>query len=245
MRLRLLTYNIHKAIGVDGRFAPERIIDILRHHDADIVLLQEVDRHAPRSGRLDLASYLARNLRYPYRAVSMNVSLKKGWYGNATLTRHPIGRQRNVDLTIGQMKRRGAQHTRIELVTPDGRRPIDVFNVHLSLIAEAREKQVQRLLELPDLAGLPADEPCIIAGDMNDWRGLLRRPLGAAGFLPATERQPHRRRALATFPSFAPVGGLDRVYYRGPLQRLHAATSRLAIARVASDHLPIIVDFEL
>ena len=59
MKIRVLSYNIHKAIGVDRRFAPERIIEVLRHHEADIVMLQEVDRHAGRSKHLDLASVIA------------------------------------------------------------------------------------------------------------------------------------------------------------------------------------------
>src|SRR5574341_138499 len=71
MRVRVLSYNIHKGIGVDRRFDPQRIIEILRHHSAHIVLLQEVDRHAERSNRLDLASLIARALEYPYRSVGM------------------------------------------------------------------------------------------------------------------------------------------------------------------------------
>ena len=49
MRIRVLSYNIHKAIGVDGRFTPQRIVEILEHHNADIALLQEVDRGVPRT----------------------------------------------------------------------------------------------------------------------------------------------------------------------------------------------------
>ncbi|MGE3181508.1 MAG: endonuclease/exonuclease/phosphatase family protein, partial [Phycisphaerae bacterium] len=46
MHLKLLTYNIHKAIGVDRQFSPERIVEIIEHYDPDICLLQEVDRGA-------------------------------------------------------------------------------------------------------------------------------------------------------------------------------------------------------
>src|SRR5215510_12941379 len=91
MRFRVLTYNIHKAIGVDGQFAPARIVEIIRYHNPDLVLLQEVDRHALRSERMDLASVVGRALEFPYRAVSMNVHMKVGRYGNATLSRFPIG----------------------------------------------------------------------------------------------------------------------------------------------------------
>jgi len=246
MRLRVLTYNIHKAIGVDGKFAPERIVEVLRHHDADIVLLQEVDRGAPRSNHLDLASLLARELQYRYRAVGMNVSLRKGRYGNATLSRFPIGRQRNIDLTISWRKRRGAQHTRFHI--PNGSEPIglDVFNVHLGLSETERRKQMARLLSTPDVLGLGPSESCIIAGDMNDWPGLLkRRHFEPAGFQCATNHRPGSRWSIKSFPSRAPTSGLDKVFYRGNLRPLHAHRSRLKLARVASDHLPVMVEFEI
>jgi endonuclease/exonuclease/phosphatase family metal-dependent hydrolase len=246
MRFRLLTYNIHKAIGVDRRFAPERIAEVLRHHNADLVLLQEVDRGAPRSNRLDLASTLARELSYTYRATSMNVTLKKGRYGNATLSRFPIGRQYNIDLTVGRRKKRGAQHTRLHV--PNGSKPIDidVFNVHLGLSARERLEQVSHLLNSGGVADLSDKIPTIIAGDMNDWRNVLKRSrFRPRGFRCATNRRSGWRRSIKTFPSYAPAGGLDKVFYRGKIRALYAHRSRLDLARIASDHLPIIVDFEV
>lgn len=247
MRFRLLTYNIHKAIGVDRRFDPDRIIGILEHHDADIVLLQEVDRGVPRSNHLDLASHFARALRYDYRAVGMNVFLKKGKYGNATLTRFPIGRQRNIDLTVRRRKRRGAQHARITLpeTGPNGPATVDVFNIHLGLSALERRRQVARLLAWPDMVGLDSIQSCIIAGDMNDWRGVLkRRHFTKAGFSCATNRRPGSRWSIKTFPSYAPSGGLDKIFYRGPLRLIRAFRSRLRLAQIASDHLPVIAEFD-
>lgn len=246
MRFRVLTYNIHKAIGVDRRFAPERIVEVIRHHNPDLVLLQEVDRHALRSERLDLASVVGRALEYPYRAVSMNVHMKLGKYGNATLSRFPIGRQRHIDLTIAWRKRRGAQHTCVHI--PNGSQviDIDIFNVHLGLSAGERRVQMRRLMAAPDFAHVPDDRPVIVAGDMNDWRGVLRRAcFDAAGFRCATNSKPGSKWSIRTFPSYAPTGGLDKVFYRGPLIALHAHRSRLKLARVASDHLPVIVDFEM
>ena len=246
MRFTLLTYNIHKAIGVDGEFDPERIVEILRHHDADIALLQEVDRGVPRSRGMDLASYLARNLEYHYRAVGMNVFLKKGKYGNATLSRYPIGRQRNIDLTIGRRKRRGAQHTRVRILAQPRAVAVDLFNVHLGLTAALRRRQVRRLLATGDLAHVPPETPCIIAGDMNDWVGALKRQcFDPAGFACATNRRPGSRWSIKTFPSYAPTGGLDKVFYRGSLRLIHVACRRLKLARVASDHLPVIAEFEV
>ncbi len=245
MHFRLLTYNIHKAIGVDRRFEPDRIVEILRHHEADVLLLQEVDRGVPRSRHLDLAHHLARRLQYEYRAVGMNVYLRKGQYGNATLSRYPIGRQRNIDLTIGRRKPRGAQHTRITVPIASGH-GVEVFNIHLSLTARLRRQQVRRLLATGDVARIDPETPCIIGGDTNDWRGALRRPFfEQAGFQCATNRRPGSRGAIKTFPSFAPTGGLDKVFFRGALTLRRVHRSRLKLARVASDHLPVICEFEI
>jgi endonuclease/exonuclease/phosphatase family metal-dependent hydrolase len=101
MELKIATYNIHRAIGLDRRFKPERIVEILNKLDADIVLLQEVDEGAPRSRELNLAKELAQSCDYPYYALGHNVTLRKGYYGNATLSRFPIIRERNIDFTIG------------------------------------------------------------------------------------------------------------------------------------------------
>jgi endonuclease/exonuclease/phosphatase family metal-dependent hydrolase len=123
---------------------------------------------------------------------------------------------------------------------------VDVFNVHLGLSARERRVQVRRLLGAPDFAHVPEHRPVIVAGDMNDWRGQLRRAcFDCAGFRCATNRRPGSRWSIRTFPSYAPTGGLDKVFYRGPLIALHAYRSRLSMARVASDHLPVIVDFEV
>lgn len=242
--LRVLTYNIHRAIGVDRRFRPERIAAIVRHHEPDIALLQEVDEGAPRSRELDLARELAGLLGFPHYAVGHNVTLKKGRYGNATLSRFPIVRERNIDLTIGLYKRRGCQHTTIEL--PGGVH-LEAFNLHLGLLASERHLQLATLARSREIVDLPPQVPSLVAGDTNDWRSLLRGGWSdGLGFQCATDRpHVHGIECLRTFPSFSPRGGLDKIFYRGPLKPVAVHTSRLAAAKVASDHLPVIADFEL
>lgn len=245
MRLRLLTYNIHRAIGVDRRFAPDRIVEIIAHHDPHVVLLQEVDRGVPRSDQVDLASMLAKALGFAHRAVGMNVYLKMGRYGNATLSRWPIGRQRNIDLSLPPLRRRGAQHTTIHVPNTD--LALDVFNLHLGLSAMERGWQMRRLLRSREVLDHRQHPHCIVAGDTNDWRGRLwRRFFDPAGFDCATSRLRRRTRwSLRTYPSFAPLGGLDKIFYRGSLTLLDVHTSRMKLARIASDHLPVIAEFEL
>ena len=248
MKLRLATYNIHRAIGVDRRFRPGRIIDILRDHEPDIVMLQEVDEGVPRSREINLAERLAEALELPHFALGHNVSLRKGWYGNATLSRYPILRERNIDLTVGRRKRRGCQHTTIEIEKIKGHpHYLEVFNLHLGLSARERQRQAGLLARSREMLNLRASQPCILGGDFNDWRSLLRAYfIEGLGFRCATDRSTqYGPRALKTYPSFSPRGGLDRIYYRGPVRVERAYTCRHSDSRVASDHLPVLIDLEI
>ncbi len=244
MKFRVVTYNIHRAIGVDRRFRLERVARALAYYDADVVLLQEVDAGAPRSRELDLGRELAQMLDYPYCAIGHNVSLRKGRYGNATLARFPILRERNLDLTISWRKRRGCQHTTLELGKGEHARTLEVFNLHLGLSAMERNQQIQILGGSRELEQLDLSVPCMVGGDFNDWRTLLHPAMTRVlGFRCATELD--HGRLLRTYPAFGPTGALDRIYYRGGLRLIEAWISRLAVVRVASDHLPVVADFEL
>ncbi len=247
MKLRLLSYNIHRAIGVDRRFRPERVASIISYYHPDVVMLQEVDEGAPRSRGMDLGRELAETLGYEHYAIGHNVTLRKGRYGNATLSRWPILRERNIDLTVGIRKRRGCQHTRIDARPVHGKtRRMEIFNAHLGLSAREREKQLGILVRSKEFRSLPYDVACVVAGDFNDWRSLLR-PIfvDLLGFRSATGGDARRERPIPTFPSFFPQGALDRVYFRGPMRLVGVRRCRLALSRVASDHLPVIVDVQL
>jgi endonuclease/exonuclease/phosphatase family metal-dependent hydrolase len=248
MRFRVMTYNIHRAIGLDRRFRPDRLIRIIAGHSPDVVLLQEVDEGVPRSREMDLAPELAAALGYPHVVVGHNVTLRKGRYGNATLSRFPILGRRNIDLTIGRHKRRGCQHTSLALTTRAGHsHRLEVFNLHLGLSARERDRQVELLARSRELASLPAsDVACLVGGDFNDWRSLLQ-PLFAIllRFRSATDRSLAGRQPIPTYPAFFPRGPLDRIYYRGPLRLLSVRRCRLRLSRIASDHLPIVADFEI
>ena len=247
MRLRIMTYNIHRAIGVDRRFRPERIVRIAEHHAPDVLLLQEVDDGVPRSRGRDLGRDLAQALGFQHFVVGHNVSLRKGRYGNATLSRYPILRERNIDLTVESRKRRGCQHTTIEVEKVRGHpHQIDVFNLHLGLLAQERARQIGMLVRSSEFADLEPQHASFVGGDFNDWRSLLH-PIFTEilRFGCATQKDHAYNGALRTYPSFSPRGGLDRIYYRGPVRTLGARTCRLSLSRVASDHLPVIADFDL
>jgi endonuclease/exonuclease/phosphatase family metal-dependent hydrolase len=246
LRLRIATYNIHRAIGLDRRFRPRRIQSILEDHSPDLVLLQEVDEGVPRSRELNLAREIAGALGYPYFAVGHNVSLRKGRYGNATLSRWPIVRERNIDLTVGRRKRRGCQHTTLDL-TDSGGRPLEVFNLHLGLSARERRQQMGLLVSSQEFADLDREAAVIVGGDFNDWLSELRPLLvEALAFRCATDRPTARgARAIRTYPAFSPRGPLDRLFFRGGLRLRSAYRCRHRAALLASDHLPVIAEFEI
>jgi endonuclease/exonuclease/phosphatase family metal-dependent hydrolase len=246
LSLRVLTYNIHRAIGLDRRFRPDRIVEIVSHHAPHIALLQEVDEGAPRSRELHLARELAGALGYPHYAMGHNVTLRKGRYGNATLSQFPIVRERNIDLSVDRRKRRGCQHTTVEIEIGAAVRQVEIFNLHLGLAAREREQQVGLLVRSREFREFADGGPCLVGGDFNDWFSRLR-PIFTEilGFRSATDRTTGRGQAIRTYPSFAPRGALDRIYYRGGLHLCTSRACRLNTSRVASDHLPVIVELTL
>ena len=240
MRLRLVTYNIHKGIGgVDRRYRPERIIETVRHCEPDLVFLQEVAEGSPRSHHHRQVDLLGDALNMPHRVYQPNVWLKEGRYGNAILSRHPLSDVQDLDLTIPLKKRRRALIAHCRVHSQHHVRTLLLFNVHLGLAGFERTIQLRRLLASEWLQHARHATGVIVAGDYNDvWGTLGRRVLEPAGFKPACFRR-------KTFPAVLPMRSLDRVYYRGDLDVHHSYASRTQVARRASDHLPLVVDFQL
>jgi endonuclease/exonuclease/phosphatase family metal-dependent hydrolase len=247
MLIRVLSYNIHRAIGVDRLFRPERIAKVINHHQADIVLLQEVDVGVPRSRNLDLAREMAEAAGYPHFATGLNVKLFKGKYGNATLSKFPITRSRNIDLTVGNRKARGCLHSTIRIDNSiDFSRDIEVFNLHLGLSPQERVRQVGLLIHSEEFHSLTPETPCLVGGDLNDWRTRLA-PIftDILNFECATNHSVGYHNPYLTYPSFSPTGGLDKIFYRGPLELLKRKRCWMGITRLASDHLPVIAEFKI
>jgi endonuclease/exonuclease/phosphatase family metal-dependent hydrolase len=196
---------------------------------------------------MNMAREIAGELDYKYFAAGYNVSLRKGHYGNATLSRFPIVRERNIDLTIGDAKRRGCQHTSIEIADGNNTGMLQVFNLHLGLSSLERQRQAGLLMKTREFSEIDTVTPCIVGGDFNDWLSRLRALFIEGMELKcATDRETRfRTRPIKTYPSFAPRGGLDRMYYRGALKPVNTMICRHQAARVASDHLPVIVEFEV
>ncbi len=243
MKLSIMSWNIHRAIGMDRRFKIDRIAKVVRHHDPDILLLQEVDRGVPRSRKLWLDHEIAKMCDYPAHSWAQAHTLKIGSYGNATLSRFPIEKRKHLDLTVAWKKTRNALYTRLKM--PGRFKPLHIFNWHLGLSAIERKAQVKRLFRSGAYRKLSTRDRIILGGDTNDWRNLLYpyADIKLEHFHAWSEHQ--KRRHLYTFPAPKPIGALDKIFWRGAFANEHLHVSKLALARVASDHRPILAEFDL
>lgn len=242
MQLRILTYNVHKCIGgVDRRYEPERVRETISHYEPDVVCLQEVDSHAPRSNRDRQVDLLGDLLGFRHRTYFPNVTVRGGGeYGNAILSRFPLTETTNIDLTIPPKKRRSVLHARYRVRlnghSAANTRTVHVYNMHLGLSGIERKVQLRKFLESHPFAGLDHRTPIVVVGDFNDVYGTLgRKLLVPAGFRGMVS-------PIRTFPAYAPLRALDAVYVRGRVEIRHVFRSRLDIAKRASDHLPLIAD---
>lgn len=240
LSLRVVTWNIHKGIGgVDRRYRPERIVDVLRACGADVVLLQEVDEGVRRSRRDRQVDLVGDALELPHRAFFPNHTLKEGHYGNAVLSRYPLDHAENLDLTLPMKKKRGSLHVR--LTVTDGRRRarIWIHNVHLGLAEFERKRQLLRILDWQERHRVPDHTTVLIGGDLNDvWGSLGPQVLEPAGYRGIVSRP-------LTFPAVRPVRALDAMFVAGPAKITRAGTWEKAPARDASDHLPLVVSLRV
>jgi endonuclease/exonuclease/phosphatase family metal-dependent hydrolase len=143
MLLRVVTYNIHRGRGLDGRLKPGRIAEVLREIDADVIALQEVVCGADTGREGDQGRFLADELGLHYQ-LGENRKLKGAAYGNVALSRFPLKVVSNHDLSVEGYERRGALHTDVCLTESE---TLHVFNVHLGTAFLERRHQARRLSE--------------------------------------------------------------------------------------------------
>ena len=230
--LTFASYNVHRCIGTDGTYSPERIRDVLRSIDADVVALQEVEVFREDPGILD---YLCED-RLWSAIHGITLHRESGQYGNALLTRLPIGEVTRQDLTVRRREPRGAIHVRFPLDDVD----VNVTATHLGLRSAERSSQAQSLSDAIKAQFNPAETAGInvLMGDFNQWFPWSR----SLGYL---RRQFKPVPALPTFPSRRPFMALDRIWASGTFRQMHIHTLRNPLTRRASDHLPIVANIEL
>lgn len=232
MRLRVVTWNVHSWIGTDRREDVARIARVLEGLDADVIGLQEVDSRAAHPTQPDPLERIAAQLGMTALA-GPNLADDRGEYGNGLLTRLPVATFDRVDLSEIGREPRGA----IDATLEHGSAPVRVIVTHFGLDRAERRAQAHRLAarlqDSPEPGGVR-----VLLGDLNEWRPWVR---------------PDRRLipdqfdhgfSARSFPARLPILRLDRIFVspRPDASRLHVEGG--ALARRASDHLPLILDAE-
>ncbi|MEQ8307233.1 MAG: endonuclease/exonuclease/phosphatase family protein [Hoeflea sp.] len=219
--MRIASYNIRKAVGLDWRRDADRIVDVLCEIDADIVVLQEADRRVGTRGGVLPLDRLETELGYIMTDVSLR-PLSHGWHGNAILVRSSFTDFVPGRIELPVMEPRGA--ISVELKKPH----LEVIGVHLGLTPGMRRKQLLTLRKVLE----ERHHPVLLAGDFNE-RNSKRLPFDP----PATIVSPG-----LTFHASGPTAALDRFVLGPGLRAVSAHVHHSSLAKRASDHLPIVIE---
>jgi endonuclease/exonuclease/phosphatase family metal-dependent hydrolase len=237
VQLSFVSYNIHKAVGLDRRRDPDRILTILNEVGADVVALQEADRRfGLRESVLPLAAI---DTYTPYRPVSLKFPVGMngrpdsiGWHGNALLVRRDIEVTEAAAVPLPTLEPRGA--IRVDLMV-DGQH-LRVVGMHLDLSGLRRRQQVRSILA--HVADCERSSPTVLMGDFNEWarHGGCFHEFARGWRLLAPGR---------SFPSRRPVAQLDRIVVSETWRVLETKVHHSALAAKGSDHLPVWARLEL
>ncbi|MDX1693320.1 MAG: endonuclease/exonuclease/phosphatase family protein [Ketobacteraceae bacterium] len=234
LSLRLLSYNLHRFVGMDGLADPERVVQVIRHIDADIIAVQELGwAQASDTGSTSAFDWLQDALDMP-GVMATTFSDSRGPYGLAVFSRLPVLAQQERDLSVPGREPRKA----LEVTFNWHALPVQVIGVHLGLGAAERRRQMASIWNALSAQNSDGKAAQVLMGDFNEWRpwaAMLRQLRSAFGPAPR----------LSTFPARWPSLPLDRIWVRGCIQPTGVNTERSAEARVASDHLPLYSDIML
>ena len=232
--LRVLTYNIHHAEGLDKKLDLPRIATVIRAAEPDLVAVQEVDVKAKRTGGVDEAAELAKLTgMHAYFAKAMDY--QGGAYGQLLLSKHPLEGTKTHLLPPAEQgvepRIMAEAHVKI------GNTSIAFFGTHLDARDNAR-----RVLQVEEIARITAhikDDVSILAGDLNAHPD--HKPIA---LLTKDWTDPSAGKGLLTIPAEKPRNQIDYVLYR-PKDRLRPVDVKVIEEPVASDHRPVLATFEL
>lgn len=223
--LHIGSYNVHRCLGTDRRRDVKRVAEVIQEMGCDTIGLQEVDSHHDARSDSGQLEYLAKAT--GMQAVAGTTILKHDRaYGNALLTTRKIIDVRQHDLSYRRFEPRGALEVDLEVAGTCLR----VFVMHLGLLPMERRFQMRKVLEI--LRAMPMDHPVVVVGDINEWLPLSRPLRWLHGVLGTPPWQ-------RTFPVYAPMFALDRVWVRPRGSLLQFSVHRSKLSRYASDHFPV------
>ena len=243
--ITVASYNMRKAVGLDRRRDPRRVLDVLQEIDADVVALQEADKRI--GGRGSAVPHELIDEHGMYKPVHLGVRHRRplerarrhaerilkvdtrniGWHGNAILVKRDVGILDCQALDLPTLEPRGA--VMAELLFP-GDMPLRVIGLHLDISGLWRRRQMRAILDAVERR--PQRMPTVLMGDTNEWRtaaGCLKELNGSYRIAPTGP----------SFHSRRPIAPLDRIIVDERLAIDAAGVHASASARRASDHLPV------
>jgi endonuclease/exonuclease/phosphatase family metal-dependent hydrolase len=245
--VRVLTVNTHKGFTFfNRRFMLHELREAVRSVSADVVFLQEVQGshaiHPTRFANWPAAphyEFLADTL-WPQYAYGRNAVYPSGHHGNAVLSKFPILRHENRDVSLSGPERRGLLHCVLRV--PERALDLHVVCVHLGLLESHRRAQLDALCELVR-SEVPDDAPLVVAGDFNDWRRKADAVLARGAGLREVFVHAHGR-AARSFPARFPLLRLDRIYVRNAVVHAPMVLPRKPWSHL-SDHAPLAAEIML
>jgi endonuclease/exonuclease/phosphatase family metal-dependent hydrolase len=237
--LRIVTYNVHRCVGADGRAEPHRIAEVIASCEPHIVALQELDVGRVRTGSIDQAHAIAHLLGMSFH-FHPALQVEEELYGDAILTTLPMRLVKAGPLpgSVG-FEPRGA----LWAVVDANGFAIQIINTHLGLPAYERMAQAKTLLGKDWLGHPDCHDPVILLGDFNARRrSRVYRKFTAK--LRDAQLVLHRR-AQRTFPSRMPIVRIDHIFCSRSVEVVSVEVPRSRLIRSASDHLPVVMDFRL
>jgi len=222
---------------MDGRIRPERIANVLKKLNADIVALQEVWSYEEGPLRKDQARFFSQELDLPCY-VGETRKYRGGTYGNLTLTRFPVKKMETYDLSVGtRREKRGCLRTDLHLPKLG---LLHVFNLHLGTSYFERKHQARKLLDPGVLTNPALRGKRLVVGDFNEWTLGITTKLLREQFQSIDAATIH---PLRSYPGIMPVLPLDHIYFEPAMKLEQLVIYRSPLALLASDHLPLIADF--
>jgi endonuclease/exonuclease/phosphatase family metal-dependent hydrolase len=226
--IRILTYNIHGARGVDGKQDYKRIGKFLSDQKIQIALLQEFDsrNRTPNQDLLDLQGD-----HFPFLAKAPTLTDHQGWYGNVVLSVFPIVKETIVDISALGREPRNILEVFVE--TSEGL--LHVVNTHKGLKSLERHHQMTKL---NDLLSRKSEVPLIVGGDINQWHAYSEA-------LQKLNQALHPLTAGPTFPTRFPLFHLDRLWCRPKSLVQFSKVCKTRETKVFSDHYPVVGELKL
>ena len=234
LRLRILSYNIHHAEGVDGKLDVPRIAQVILSVDPNLVALQEVDKNTIRTGKVNQDIELSR-LTKMNSVFGSNITFQGGQYGNAILSKFPIIKNKNFLLpNVDSGEQRGLLQSQIQISNKEN---VLFFSTHL----DHRRSDTERLASakaINQIISLDNKSPAILAGDFNDVPDSpTLNELGKVWLRT-------NKKILRTIPASKPSRQIDYIFVQ-PKERWKIIESQILDEDIASDHRAIFSIIEL